>query len=32
MGPVGEPDGGLFLQQPGLGIGELGLDDEGGTG
>jgi hypothetical protein len=32
MGPVGEPDGGLFLLQPGLGVGELGLDDEGGTG
>jgi hypothetical protein len=32
MGPVGEPDRGLFLQQLGLGIGELGLDDEGGTG
>jgi len=31
MGPVGELDGGLFLQQPGLGIGELGLDDGGGT-
>lgn len=24
MGPVGELDGGLFLQQPGLGICELG--------
>jgi hypothetical protein len=32
MGSVGELDGGLFLLLPGFEIGELGLDDEGGTG
>jgi hypothetical protein len=32
MRSVGELEGGLFLLLPGFGIGELGLDDEGGTG